>query len=55
MHACVKPFNLLMHHIVYIKIYENPNVIFEALVHEEFSSETLRCLHIAKYQCTANH
>lgn len=29
-------------------------IVLEALVHEEFSYKTLRCLHNAKYQCTAN-
>lgn len=28
-------------------------IVLEALVHEEVS-KTLRCLHNAKYQCTAN-
>lgn len=29
-------------------------IVLEALVHEEVSYKTLRCLHDAKYQCTAN-
>lgn len=29
-------------------------IVLEMLVHEEISSKTLRCLHNAKYQCTAN-
>lgn len=45
-----------MHYIVcvYIHLIQYAVIVLEALVHEEVSSETLRCLHNAKYQCTAN-
>lgn len=39
---------------VYIHLIQYTVTVLEALVHEEVSSTTLRCLHNAKYQCTAN-
>lgn len=58
MHGCVDILlhNLLMQYIVYVYIHliQYTVIVLEALVHEEVSSETLSCLHNAKYQCTAN-
>lgn len=39
---------------VYIHLIQYTVIVLEALVHEEVSRQTLRCLHYAKYQCTAN-
>lgn len=43
-----------MHLMCLYTFYTVHSDCMEALVHEEVSSKTLRCLHYAKYQCTAN-
>lgn len=48
--CCCNAFNVCVY-----TFDKDPLIVLDMLVHEEVSRETLRCLHNAKYQCTANH